>query len=225
MSRWRRASTSRCSVSSRRFTSTASRREPPTVVTGDRLPQGRADPNLTPSPPPDTPTVGAEDGPGRFRGEAGGNTAVSPSSRPEQGGLSLPHGAPSAGKALEPCLAVSPSVVGGGGVTSPLLSALIGGLEGNLEKPEGGGVLSRAEIPRGRKTAQNWPKGPVPGAVSGWPEPRDPSLPSSLARTSGLITACGGWEECICASSVKCSPERDKQMLVGTGRERRKGRL
>lgn len=46
---------------------------------------------------------------------------------------------------------------------SPFFSALTGGLEGNLEKPEGvgGGVLSQAEIPRGRKTAQNRPKGPV----------------------------------------------------------------
>ena len=36
--------------------STASRREPPTVVTGDRSPPARANPDLTPSPPADTPT-------------------------------------------------------------------------------------------------------------------------------------------------------------------------
>uniref|UniRef100_A0A673T677 NECAP endocytosis associated 2 n=1 Tax=Suricata suricatta TaxID=37032 RepID=A0A673T677_SURSU len=38
-SRWRRASTSQCSVSSRRSTSTASHREPPIVVTGDLFAQ------------------------------------------------------------------------------------------------------------------------------------------------------------------------------------------
>uniref|UniRef100_A0A7N5KFT3 NECAP endocytosis associated 2 n=1 Tax=Ailuropoda melanoleuca TaxID=9646 RepID=A0A7N5KFT3_AILME len=43
VSRWRRASTSRCSVSSRRSTSTASRREPPTVVTGELFAQAPVD--------------------------------------------------------------------------------------------------------------------------------------------------------------------------------------
>lgn len=58
-SQWRRASTSRCSASSQKCTSTASRHGPPTVATGDCPPPGQASPNLIPSPPPGTPTVGS----------------------------------------------------------------------------------------------------------------------------------------------------------------------
>lgn len=156
-------------MSSRRSTSTASRREPPTVVTGDRLPPGQANPDLTASPPPDTPTMGAEDGSGQLRGEAGCNAGASPSSRPERGGrprlgaVSVRRTGFQRGEGFGAVPSRYLKCGSGWWCHSPFFSALTGGLEGNLEKPEGvgGGVLSQAEIPRGRKTAQNRPKGPV----------------------------------------------------------------
>lgn len=123
VSRWRRASTSRCSVSSRRSTSTASRREPPTVVTGDRLPPSQANPDLTPSPPPDTPTVGAQDGRGLgerrevmlwflpVRGQSREGDPDLGLSQSDARGSQRQEGV----GAVKPCLAGNLSVVGCGG--------------------------------------------------------------------------------------------------------------
>lgn len=90
------------------------------MATGDHSLSGQANPDRTPSPPPDTPTVGVEeDSPGQFRGEGGclGDAAASAGWWPEPGGeprLSAGSdrrtGLPAAGLALKPCLALGDPV-------------------------------------------------------------------------------------------------------------------
>lgn len=78
------------------------------MATGDRPPPGRANPYLTPSALPDTPTR-STGGPCPLRGDGAGNAAASPGLWPEQGresklsAVSVRRtGLPVAGKALKP---------------------------------------------------------------------------------------------------------------------------